>query len=118
VKIYRRDNVPCVSQTKIWKGFFEAHFMSGKEINDKYPIQNKLWKFVHIGPYRVGNLSYDGIYCAKYNDFHTHNLPYCDPWYRELKTDDPVYDDNSIRRFHTSVESNAVLLQFDKTKII
>jgi hypothetical protein len=25
-------NIPCVSQTNLWKGCFEAHFMSGREI--------------------------------------------------------------------------------------
>ncbi len=33
-------NIPCVSQTNLWKGCFEAHFMSGREIDVKYPILN------------------------------------------------------------------------------
>ena len=48
MKITARKDVPCVSQTKEWKGFFEAHFMSGEEIDKKYPILNPLWTLVKV----------------------------------------------------------------------
>jgi hypothetical protein len=30
MNIIDAKDVPCVSQTSIWKGFFEAHFMIGE----------------------------------------------------------------------------------------
>ena len=116
-RIYRRENVPCVSQTKIWKGFFEAHFMSGKEINDKYPIQNKLWKYNNCGYVKFQTMVCDGYYVAHYNDFHKINSSYNDPWYRELKHTTPLWENTEETVYHTTVESNAVILKFIKTKI-
>jgi hypothetical protein len=117
VKIYRRENVPCVSQTKHWKGLFEEHFLSAEEINIKYPILNPLWRFVDTGVLTINNRSYSTIYCAKYFDFHQINQPYTDPWYRELKHDYHIYDISEETAYLTTVESNAVLLKFEKTKL-
>jgi len=115
--ITRRVNVPCVSQTQEWKGFFEAHFMNGKQIDEKYPILNKFWVFHQIGYLKIEGTNYDGVYVAFYKDFHAINQPYSDPWYRELKYETPIQDTANLQRFHTSVASNAVLLEFHKIKL-
>jgi hypothetical protein len=115
--ITRRENVPCVSQTNHWKGLFENHFMSAEEINSKYPILNPLWRFVDTGVLTFKNRSYSIIYRAKYFDFHQINQPYSDPWYRELKHDDHLYDISEETTYLTTVEGNAVLLKFQKTWI-
>jgi len=113
-----RENVPCVSQTKHWKGVFEEHFLTKKQINEKYPILNPLWKFdSNHGFTRINNRHYEICYRAKFNDFHQINQPYSDPWYRELKYDDPISDSSSEQTYVTTVETNAVLLILQKTKI-
>lgn len=115
--IIRRENVPCVSQTDIWKGLFENHFLSAEQIRNKYPILNPLWKFVDTGILTINKRSYSTIYRAKFFDFHQIDQPYTDPWYRELKHDDPLYDTTEERAYLTTVESNAVVLRFEKTKL-
>ena len=115
--IYRRDKVPCVSQTKHWNGLFENHFLSAEEINAKYPILNPLWRFANGDILIFKNRSYSTIYRAKFFDFHQINQPYSDPWYRELKYDDPLYDLSAERAYVTTVEGNSVLLKFKKTKL-
>ncbi len=56
-------NVPNVDQTSIWKGYYEAHFMSGKEIDIKYPILNNKWKYSH---HKLLD-GYDGCYYFEVN---------------------------------------------------
>jgi len=107
-------NVPNVDQSSIWKGYYEAHFMSGKEIDAKYPILNKVWKYSHH-KLRVG---YDGYYYAYEKDIGTGIM--IDPWFREFKVNMPIADDDvynyiaddiyKSKMYHTTVESNAVLL--------
>lgn len=116
--ITRRVNVPCVSQTKEWKGLFEEHFLTAEQLNKKYPILNPLWTFdSNHGFTRINNQQYKICYRAKFNDFHQNNQPYSDPWYRELKYDDPISDSSNERTYMTTVESNAVLLKFQKIKL-
>ena len=111
MKITARKDVPCVSQTLEWKGLFEAHFMSGKEINEKYPILNKLWTFVDDGGIlTINNRSYSTIYRVSTGC-------YSDPWYRELKHEDPLYENSEEIAYVTTVEGNAVVLKFQKTKL-
>ena len=115
--ITRRENVPCVSQTNIWKGLFEEHFLSAEQIHNKYPILNPLWRVVDTGILTINQRSYSTIYRAAFNDFHSTNQPYSDPWYRELKNEDPLYDTSDEIAYLTTVESNAVVLRFVKTKL-
>lgn len=110
-------DIPCVSQTIEWKGFFEAHFMSGQEIDKKYPILDPRWKYTKTGYHTINNIAYDGCYVAHFNDFHKTNDPYSDPWYRELKHSEPLWENTEERAYHTTVESNAVALKFIKTKL-
>jgi hypothetical protein len=112
MKITARKDVPCVSQTKEWKGFFEAHFMSGEEIDKKYPILNPLWTLVKVERFDFSRVSYATAYrvkCSSFNGF------YSDPWYRQLKHDDSIDDNDSEIIYATTVESNKVLLIFEKT---
>jgi len=108
-------DVPCVSQSSIWKGYFEAHFMSGKEIDDKYPILNKVWTYSQQKAWDKVD-KYDGYYYVKLKDL----VPISsDPWFREFKDYVPIADDvygyiaddiYKSKMYHTTVESNAVLL--------
>ena len=112
-------NVPCVSQTNLWKGCFESHFMSGREINVKYPILNTKWKYSHH-KLRDG---YDGYYYTYEKDIGTGIM--FDPWLREFKVNMPIDDDvygyiaddiYKSKMYHTTVESNAILLVVYKKK--
>ena len=104
-------NVPCVSQTNLWKGYFEAHFMSGKEIDAKYPITNTKWKYSH---HKLRDV-YDGYYYAYEKDIGTGIM--FDPWLREFKVNMPIADDvYKSKMYHTTVESNPILLVVYKKK--
>lgn len=104
-------NVPCVSQTNLWKGCFESHFMSGREIDAKYPILNTKWKYSHhklLAPY-------DGYYYAYEKDIGTGIM--FDPWLREFKVNMPIADDvYKSKMYYTTVESNVILLVVYKKK--
>lgn len=118
MKITARKDVPCVSQTKEWKGFFEAHFMSGEEIDKKYPILNPLWTLVKVERFDFSRVSYATAYRARFIDFITSfTQTYSDPWYRQIKYDKPVEDNALETIYTTTVEGNKVLLVFDKTKL-
>jgi hypothetical protein len=106
-------NVPNVDQTSIWKGYYEAHFMSGKEIDIKYPILNNKWKYSH---HKLLD-GYDGCYYAYEKDIGTGIM--IDPWLREFKVNMPIADDVYIyiiddvyksKMYYTTVESNVILL--------
>ena len=104
-------NVPNVDQSSIWKGYYEAHFMSGKEIDIKYPILNTKWKYSHH-KLRDG---YDGYYYAYEKDIGTGIM--FDPWLREFKVNMPIADDvYKSKMYHTTVESNPILLVVYKKK--
>ena len=104
-------NVPCVSQTNLWKGCYEAHFMSGREIDVKYPILNTKWKYSHHKFQDV----YDGYYYAYEKDIGTGIM--IDPWLREFKVNMPIADDvYKSKMYHTTVESNEILLVVYKKK--
>ena len=120
MNITAAKDVPCVSQTNLWKGYFEAHFMSGREIDVKYPILNTKWKYSHhklrdvYGVYGVYD-DYDGYYYAYEKDIGTGIM--FDPWLREFKVNMPISDDvYKTKMYHTTVESNAVLLVLYKKK--
>lgn len=99
-------DVPCVSQTIIWKGYFEAHFMSGREIDVKYPILNTKWKYSQDKQWTKFD-KYDGYYYVKLKDL----VPISsDPWFREFKDYVPIEESVILKMYHTTVESNAVLL--------
>ena len=116
-KFFHAKDIPCVSQTSEWKGFFEAHFMSGEEIDKKYPILDPRWTYHKRGYTTINFVVYDGYYVAYFNDFHKMDDPYSDPWYRELKHDTPLWENKEERAYHTTIESNAVLVKFIKTKL-
>lgn len=103
-------NVPCVSQTNLWKGCFEAHFLSGREIDVKYPILNTKWKYSH---HKLQDV-YDGYYYAYEKDIGTGIM--FDPWLREFKVNMPIDDDGIWKMYHTTVESNPILLVLYKKK--
>lgn len=104
-------NVPCVSQTNLWKGCFESHFMSGREINVKYPILNTKWKYSH----HKLLAGYDGYYYAYEKDIGTGIM--FDPWLREFKVNMPIADDvYKSKMYYTTVESNPILLVLYKKK--
>jgi hypothetical protein len=104
-------NVPCVSQTNLWKGCFESHFMSGREINVKYPILNTKWKYSH----HKLLAGYDGYYYAYEKDIGTGIM--FDPWLREFKVNMPIADDvYKSKMYYTTVESNLILLVVYKKK--
>jgi hypothetical protein len=106
-------NIPCVSQTNLWKGCFEAHFMSGREIDVKYPILNIKWKYSH---HKLRD-DYDGYYYAYEKDIGTGIM--FDPWLREFKVNMSIADDvYKTKMYHTTVESNAVLLVLYKKKYV
>jgi len=109
-------NIPCVSQTNLWKGCFEAHFMSGREIDVKYPILNTKWKYSHHKLRDVYD-GYDGYYYAYEKDIGTGIM--FDPWLREFKVNMSIDDDvYKTKMYHTTVESNAVLLVLYKKKYV
>ena len=104
-------NVPCVSQTNLWKGCFESHFMSGREIDAKYPILNTKWKYSH---HKLLDC-YDGCYYAYEKDIGTGIM--IDPWLREFKVNMPIADDvYKSKMYYTTVESNLILLVVYKKK--
>ena len=112
MNITAAKDIPCVSQTNLWKGCFESHFMSGREIDAKYPILNTKWKYSHhklLAPY-------DGYYYAYEKDIGTGIM--IDPWFREFKTHIAIIDSHyGFKRFmgyHTTVEGNSVLLKIYK----
>jgi hypothetical protein len=105
-------DVPCVSQTSIWKGFFEAHFMSGEEIHQKYPIQNKKWKYSTHKPV-TGGSGY-GYYYSYFRDWNT--VIVSDPWFRELKNLNPFKASEMESVYSTTVEGNKVILVIYQTK--
>jgi hypothetical protein len=108
-------DVPCVSQTSIWKGFFEAHFMIGEEINQKYPIQNKKWKYSSHKPV-TGGSGY-GYYYSYYKDWGT-TQKVSDPWFRELKNLMPIKTSEMETVFSTTVEGNKVILVIYQTTYV
>jgi hypothetical protein len=113
VNVTAAINVPCVSQTNLWKGCFESHFMSGREIDVKYPILNTKWKYSH---HKLEG-GYDGYYYAYEKDIGTGIM--IDPWFREFKVNMPIADDvYKTKMYHTTVESNAVLLVLYKKKYV
>ena len=119
-------NVPCVSQTNLWKGCFESHFMSGREIDVKYPILNTKWKYSHHKLYhKLQDFydGYDGYYYTYEKDIGTGIM--FDPWLREFKDYVPIADDvygyiaddiYKSKMYHTTVESNVILLVLYKKK--
>lgn len=116
-KFFHANKIPCVSQTREWKGIFENHFMNGKEICEKYPILDPRWQYESGSSETINHIRYDGHYYTYFNDFHKVDDPYSDPWYRELKHDDPIFEDSLMRKYHTTIESNGILLVFYKTSL-
>ena len=95
--------------------------ISGKEIHEKYPILNTKWKYSHQiydlngynGLVYTGN---DGYYYSNYKDWSTEVVT--DPWYRAFKDYVPISDDDMSTLYHTTVESNPVLLlMYKKTYV-
>ena len=107
-------DVPNVDQTSIWKGFYEAHFMNNDEINQKYPIQNKKWKFSQHKPL-TGDSGY-GYYYSYFRDWDT--VIVSDPWFRKLKNLNPIKTSELESVFSTTVEGNKVILVIYQTKPI
>ena len=64
--------------------------MSGEEILAKYPILNTKWKY------------------SNYKDWSTEVVT--DPWFRELKSNDPIKTTELQTIFSTTVEGNKVIL--------
>jgi hypothetical protein len=113
VNVTAAINVPCVSQTNLWKGCFESHFMSGREIDVKYPILNTKWKYSH---HKLEG-GYDGYYYAYEKDIGTGIM--IDPWLREFKVNMPIADDvYKSKMYYTTVESNLILLVLYKKKYV
>jgi len=113
VNVTAAINVPCVSQTNLWKGCFESHFMSGREIDAKYPILNTKWKYSH----HKLLAGYDGYYYAYEKDIGTGIM--FDPWLREFKVNMPIADDvYKSKMYYTTVESNLILLVLYKKKYV
>ena len=105
-------DVPNVDQTSIWKGFYEAHFMSNDEINQKYPILNTKWKYSN---YKNEWNGYEGFYYSNYKDWSTEVVT--DPWYRNLiNNGNPINTTESESMFSTTVEGNKVILVIYQTK--
>lgn len=99
-------DVPNVEQTSIWKGFYEAHFMSGEEIHQKYPILNTKWKYSH---HKDAWNGYEGFYYSNYKDWSTEIVT--DPWYRNLiNNGNPINTTESVSIFSTTVEGNKIKL--------
>jgi hypothetical protein len=113
MNITAAKDVPCVSQTNLWKGCFESHFMSGREIDAKYPILNTKWKYSH----HKLLAGYDGYYYAYEKDIGTGIM--FDPWLREFKVNMPIADDvYKSKMYYTTVESNLILLVLYKKKYV
>jgi hypothetical protein len=113
MNITAAKDVPCVSQTNLWKGCFESHFMSGREIDAKYPILNTKWKYSH----HKLLAGYDGYYYAYEKDIGTGIM--FDPWLREFKVNMPIADDvYKTKMYYTTVESNLILLVLYKKKYV
>ena len=108
-------DVPNVDQSNIWKGFYEAHFMSGQEISQKYPIQNKKWKYSTIKLVTDGS-EYDGYYYSYYKDWGTKKVS--DPWFREFKNLTPIKTTEQETAFSTTVEGNKVILVIYQTTYV
>ena len=79
--------------------------MSGEEILAKYPILNTKWKYSHHKDELNG---YNGYYYSNYKDWSTEVVT--DPWFRELKSNDPIKTTELQTIFFTSVEGNKVIL--------
>jgi len=79
--------------------------MSGKEIDAKYPILNTKWKYSH---YKGDWNGYNGYYYSNYKDWSTEVVT--DPWFRELKSNDPIKTTELQTIFSTTVEGNKVIL--------
>jgi len=109
MNITAAKDIPCVSMTRKWKGYFEAHFMSGNEINALYPILNNKWQYSPFASV-FGDNKYDSHYFSFIKHFDSSDL--CDPWYREIKNPIPVIMNMSpdVDVYHTTVESNPILL--------
>jgi hypothetical protein len=105
MNIIATKNIPNVDQSSIWKGYYEAHFMSGKEIYEKYPILNKTWQYSYHTP-ATGD-SECGYYYSYYRDW---GAVVTDPWFRELKSNDPIKTTELQTIFSTTVEGNKVIL--------
>jgi hypothetical protein len=111
MNITAAKDVPCVSQTNLWKGCFESHFMRGSVIDAKYPILNTKWKYSH----HKLLAGYDGYYYAYEKDIGTGIM--FDPWLREFKVNMPIADDvYKSKMYYTTVESNLILLVLYKKK--
>jgi len=82
-------------------------FMSNDEINQKYPIQNKKWKYsfstAHGPPH--GRAEH---YYSYYKDWGTEKVS--DPWFREIKNIKPIETNKWETVFSTTVEGNQVIL--------
>ena len=79
--------------------------ISGKEIDAKYPILNTKWKYSN----REYNWNgYNGYYYSNYKDWSTEVVT--DPWFRELKSNDPIKTTELQTIFSTTVEGNKVIL--------
>ena len=88
--------------------------MTGKEILAKYPITNTKWDYSHFKDELNG---YNGYYYAYEKDIGTGIM--FDPWLREFKVNMSIADDvYKTKMYHTTVESNAVLLVLYKKKLI
>ena len=79
--------------------------ISGKEIDAKYPILNTKWKYSH---YKGDWNGYNGYYYSNYKDWSTEVVT--DPWFRELKSNDPIKTTELQTIFSTTVEGNKVIL--------
>lgn len=87
--------------------------MSGEEILAKYPILNTKWKYSNREYDWNG---YNGYYYSNYKDWSTEVVT--DPWYRAFKDYVPISDDDMSTLYHTTVESNPVLLLMYKKKYV
>ena len=88
--------------------------MSGEEILAKYPILNTKWKYSNREYDWNGN---DGYYYAYEKDIGTGIM--FDPWLREFKVNMTISDGvYKTKMYHTTVESNAVLLVLYKKKYL
>ena len=114
MNITAAKDVPNVDQSSIWKGFYEAHFMSNDEINQKYPIQNKKWKYSNNKPV-TGGSGY-GYYYSYYRDWGTQKVS--DPWFREFIIRNPIKASEMESVYCTTVEGNKVILVIYQTTYV
>ena len=91
--------------------------MTGKEILAKYPITNTKWANSHLSFTVSNNVVYDGYYYCWLNNIII-GLITTDPWYRAFKDYVPISDDVMSTLYHTTVESNPVLLLMYKKKFV